>query len=254
MSLVLTGVATGDLLRQRHRDLAQIRRAGKVDGARYVDALHLANNSKLQHRADEWIVGIALERRRVLRPASVVPHREPVHELDPRPDWKPGEIDDDVVALGYALLIQGRKGDGVDNQVAVIGDELERYGISVRVGERQLYKPGHAGIEDAETVLPRQHFHEGGIGEIDEWHIAQEAIGREDIEKVLSVLEGRQKSTACRTGCPPSRNPRTAPIMATRNLRTNDLPTSYATISENPTRAAMVSRQRSRSGPRIVRE
>ena len=108
------------------------------------------------------------------------------------PIGKAREIDDDVVALRYALLIQGCQRDGVDDQVPVIGDELEGHGTTARISQRQLDEPRHAGIENAETVLSRQHLHEGRIGEVDEWHIAEEAVGGEDVEEVLALLIERR--------------------------------------------------------------
>ena len=54
------------------------------------------------------------------------------------------EVDDDVVALGDALLVERGQRDRVDHQVAVVGDELERHRLPLVVGQRQLPEPRHA--------------------------------------------------------------------------------------------------------------
>src|SRR5262245_8164344 len=86
-------------------------------------------------------------------------------------------------------MIQLDQGDRVHHQVAVIGDEHERYRLgvlSVYVGQRQLYEPRHAGAENAEAILARQHVHERRVGEVDQHHVAKKAIGGEDVEEVLA--------------------------------------------------------------------
>ena len=47
-------------------------------------------------------------------------------------------------------------------------------------------------IEDAEPVLARQHLHDGSIGDVDQWHVAEESVGVEDVEEQLAArIEGR---------------------------------------------------------------
>ena len=121
------------------------------------------------------------------RPSSRILSR--LTSLMPGADREDREVDDDVVALGDALLVERGERDRVDHQVAVVGDELERHRRPV-VGQRQLVVARHRGVEDAEAVLPRQHLEVGGIGEVDERQVAQEAVGGEDVEEVLAVRIG----------------------------------------------------------------
>ena len=113
-----------------------------------------------------------------------------VDQLDPVADPEPGEVDDDIVALGHALLVQRGEQDRVHQQVAVVGDLPDGNGVAARIREGQLPVPRHASNEDAEAVLARQHLHDRRIGEVDERDVAVEAVGGEDVEEVLAVLVG----------------------------------------------------------------
>src|SRR5262245_61883707 len=107
-----------DLLCQHRRDLALIWRVCKVDYPRHINTRDLPNDPEFHCWAHYGIVGITAERlcqgQRLLGSAPVVAHAQPVHQLDPGPDRKPGEIDDNIVPLSNALVVQGRQSDGVD--------------------------------------------------------------------------------------------------------------------------------------------
>ena len=186
----------GDLLGQHGRHLALVVGAAAVGhgqgDARRIHARHRAHHPELHHAArppdrPACRRAPAASDSASLRPAAVVAHRQQVDELDARADREDREVDDDVVALGDALLVERRQRDRVDDEVAVVGDELERHRRAV-VAERQLEEARHAGIQDAEAVLARQHLEVGRVGEVDERQVAQEPVGGEDVEEVLAVL------------------------------------------------------------------
>ena len=118
-----------DLHGERVRDLADVRRGREVGDAGHVDARHRTDDTEFEHRPDHRIVVVALqgfaERQRVLRTAAVFAHLEQVDELEPRADREGREVDHDIVAFRAALMIERVERDRIDDEVAVIGDELE---------------------------------------------------------------------------------------------------------------------------------
>ena len=80
-----------------------------------------------------------------------------------------------------------RWGEQDYQQVAVIGDELERHRVAARVGELQLDEARHRGVENAEAILSWQHLEHRRVGEVHQRHIAQEAVGVEAVVEVLPV-------------------------------------------------------------------
>ena len=83
------------------------------------------------------------------------------------PDAVAREVDDDVVALGDALLVELRERHRVRQQVAVVGDLDHR---SSRHAERDLEEARHAGVQDAEAVLAPLHLEERLVGEVHGHH------------------------------------------------------------------------------------
>ena len=137
----------------------------------HVHALDRADDAELQHSAEYRVDDIALQGlRQRHRPVGLVAAGllQDVDEVQSVADAEPREVDDDVVALGDALLVELGQQDRVDHQVAVVGDELEGHRRPGRTGDGKLEEARHAGIEDAEAVLPRQHLHERRISEIDQ--------------------------------------------------------------------------------------
>jgi len=165
-----------------------------LDEARNVHALDLADDAELQDAADQRIVVVALQRLRErqgtvrLAPVGLL---QRVHQRGGVANAEPGEIDDDVVPLRGALLIKRRQGDRVHHQVSVVGDELERHRSPARVGDGQFIEPRHAGGQDAEPVLARQHLEERRIGHVDQGHVAEEPVGVKNVEEQLAgLIEG----------------------------------------------------------------
>ena len=83
------------------------------------------------------------------------------------------EVDDDVVALGDALFVELLQLERADDEVAVVGDEVERHARARGEArccvdrERQLDEARHRRIEDAEAIAARQHLHVGIVGAVD---------------------------------------------------------------------------------------
>ena len=94
-----------------------------------------------------------------------------------------GEIDDDIIALGDALLVELGKGHGARQQIAVVGDLDHRRAVT----QCDLVEAGHGAIEDAEAVLARLHLEVGLVAEVHGHDIAQEAVGLKDVEKELTM-------------------------------------------------------------------
>ena len=55
-----------------------------------------------------------------------------------------------------------------------------------------LKKRDMQALQDAEAILSRQHLHERRVAEVDQRHVADHAVGGEDVEEVLAVLIERR--------------------------------------------------------------
>ena len=99
-----------DLLGQRDRHRALVERGRLVHVARYVNTVDRADNAELQQRPDGGILvghpGHGLAQAQRLVRFAPVPLLQQVDEIDAVADAELGKIDDDVVALGAALLVQ----------------------------------------------------------------------------------------------------------------------------------------------------
>ena len=120
-----------DLLREGGRHHALVKGGGLVHVARHVNAVDGADNAELNQRADGGIlVGDAdhgFAQCQLLVRLAPVTLLQQVDEIDTVADAEPGKVDDDVVALGAALLVQLQKSDRVDDKIAIVGNELERH-------------------------------------------------------------------------------------------------------------------------------
>src|SRR5262249_30078407 len=154
--------------------------------ARCINALQLRYDPELQDGTENGIVGVAAQgRRQGHRPVGLVTGGllQAIHQVQPVADAEVREVNDDVVALGDALLIELSERDRVHHQVAVVGNELEGHGTAGGTGNGKLPEPGHGGGQDAEAVFPRQHFHVRRIGKVDQRHVTNHAVGGEDVEE-----------------------------------------------------------------------
>ena len=108
---------------------------------------------------------------------------EQVHHPDLLPDAVAGKVDDDVVAFGDTLLVQLRDDHRARQQVAVVGDEDHRRAVA----QRDLEEPRHGAVQDPETILAPLHLEVRLVGEVHRHHVAEEAVGLEDVEGELAV-------------------------------------------------------------------
>ena len=120
-------------------------------------------------------------RQYLLRPAPVVAHAQQIGHFDLGANGETGEVDDNVVALRRRPAHPGGQGNGVHHQVAIVGNELERYRSSCHIGKRQLDEAGHAHVQNSEAIFPRQHLEVGRVREVHERNVAQKPVGIENI-------------------------------------------------------------------------
>ena len=105
-----------------------------------------------------------------------------------------GEVDDDVVALGDAELVESAvRVTRLRQQVAVVGD-LDQNGVPSR--QRKLEEARHGAVQDAEAVLAPLHLEERLVGEVHRDAVAEEAVEVEDVEEELALVDPRP--------CPPA--------------------------------------------------
>ena len=103
------------------------------------------------------------------------------------------EVDDDVVALGDALLVE---------RVSVIGLTTKLPSLAMNCERHRLPVPGLSDASlmkrDMQALRMRKRYFRGStsmirrIGEVDERHVAEEAVGGEDVEEAA----GRSASVA----------------------------------------------------------
>ena len=182
-----------DLLGQHRRHHAAIG-VGRVERApQHIVAWHRSRNPELEDGPDQRIDVVASqclgERHRPIG-LFAIGLLQPVDEIKPVADAKIREIDHDVVALAAALLVQLRQSQRIDDQVSVVGDELERHRTAARIRDGQLEKPRHGRVQQPEAVLARQDLHEWRIGKVHQRHIADEPIRRENVEEILPLGVG----------------------------------------------------------------
>ena len=157
------------------------------------------HDAELEEAADARIVRFARQRfaidRFFLRPSAPSVVLAQVDEVQLVVEPIVREVDDDVVALGDALLVESTSAvTGVRQQVAVVGDLRDRLRLPEAFASAILKKRDDAGVQDAEAVLPALDFEVRLVGEVRRHHVAEEAVEVEDVEGQLAVA----RRTPCR--------------------------------------------------------
>jgi len=118
-----------------------------VDHAGDVDAVDRADEAELQHRSHGRIIRLAvqgfLQGQFLIRAASVL-ELQRVDEPQFLADAETREVDDDIESFRDALLVEFVHGHRIDQEVAVVGDDLDRHPVAPRIGERELDETRHA--------------------------------------------------------------------------------------------------------------
>src|SRR5215471_2454344 len=98
-----------NLLRQHVRNLARVRIGCPEGDGRVIDALDLADDPELHDRANRWVVGDAsqgLRQRHLSVGLAAVRLLQGIDQERHVADPEPAEVDNDVIALGGALLVE----------------------------------------------------------------------------------------------------------------------------------------------------
>ena len=152
----------------------------------HVGPGRIPHDPELQELPDARILRLpreGLAQRHILLRSPAVLVLAQVDQPDLVVDAIPREVDDDVVALGDALLVQLRQRHRVREQVPVTGDLDHRRPVA----EGELEESRHAGVQDAEAVLAALHLEVGLVGEVHGHAVAEEPVEFEDVEVQLPV-------------------------------------------------------------------
>src|SRR3954470_1759705 len=174
-----------------HRDLREIGvRDHRARNLAQVRCRGVAHDAELQEPADAGVLRLARERvaqGQVLRRLLPVRMLAQVDHVDALADLVAREVDDDVVALGDALLVELVQHHRVREQVAVF-----RYLDHRRaVGERDLEEARNRRVQDAEAVLAALDLEVGLVRQVHGHHVTDEPVEVEDVEEHLAVgVEG----------------------------------------------------------------
>src|SRR5207245_427504 len=94
------------------------------------------------------------------------------------------EVDNNVIPLGYSLLVERGELHRMREQVAVVG-YLEEFRA---IAQADLEKARDAGVENTETILAPLNFEIRLVSKIHGHHVADKAAELEDIHEQLTVL------------------------------------------------------------------
>ena len=174
------------MLREDGRHLAVIESRRENRGSGGVNTLDAARHTELEDGANHWVDRHA---RQSLSNGDVeVWHAaigllQKVHDLNRVSNLKGREIDDDIIALARRLLVKLREIHGINEEVAIIGNHLERDLCAVCLDKCELQKARHTAIGETETVFSRQYLKERGVTEVYERHVTEEAVGVKDVKE-----------------------------------------------------------------------